>query len=217
MDNNKEYFRKANDVEKWFWQGQWQADKENGRMARYVDFVNEKQYRSILSRYFGSLEDVANKNFLSVGVGMGSNFDNLLQKLDANVVGLDIASLPLKNIKKNGKVFLSQASLYDLPYGNEVFDGVVSINVFNTSIGRDFILLQRALEEKSRVLKKDGIYIQSNYGDQPITKDFDMHMECLRAAGFANIEILENKRIKEMADLTNPLAYIARKKCGYTE
>ncbi len=100
---------------------------------------------------------VSNKKVLDCGCGFGAHLIPFA-KLDYAVFGIDISSEVLKKCKenlagKNIKAVLKVADIRDLPFKDEFFDVVFSMGVVEHL--QDY---GKAVAEKARVLKKNGLY-----------------------------------------------------------
>ena len=124
------------------------------------DSINKTNHRleTILSRTNWNKKKFKNKIILECGCGAGPDTEILL-KLGAKVISVDIAGLEItkKNIPKNEKHFLLQASLLDLPFKKNIFDIVFCHRVIQHTPNPKLIL--------SKILKyvkpKGAVFIHS--------------------------------------------------------
>ena len=94
---------------------------------------------------------------LDAGCGTGA----LMKKLKnfGTIWGIDASSEAIKFAKLNGLKQVKKASIEDIPYKNNQFDAVISIDVlYHRAVKSDL----KALLEFKRVLKPDGILITKN-------------------------------------------------------
>ncbi len=196
-------------INKDFWVAEWKKRIQEGEIEPFTDFVEPKQYKAILEEHFKTL-DLKGKTFLEVGVGTGNKLTEILNKLGGKVVGIDITQDPLAAAKEKGAIPLI-GSAYHLPSHDNSFDGVISINLVNTSAGSDVGSLEKLLEENYRVLKEGGIFIQSNYGYAIREIPVETQLLTAKLAGFKNVQKIENEMLKILEDATYALAYNATK------
>lgn len=77
-------------------------------------------------------EDLTNKNVLEVGSGAGRFTQVILDYTNANLYSVDYSNAVEANYKNNGhhdRLFLYQASIYELPFAANQFDKVICIGV----------------------------------------------------------------------------------------
>lgn len=133
--------------------------------TKMMNFMNYEQYRAV--EKFVCKDNGA--RILDVGFGNGKVLKNLSKKLDAKLYGIDISADMLDSAcERNSdavalnKMMLMQASVTDLPYNDDFFDTVYTINTIY--FWND---LPKAFSEILRVLKNGGNFICTFY-----TKDF---------------------------------------------
>ena len=140
--------------------------------------INNKSNKTILNRY--NLEDnhwfyrgiraILKNNFEKLLKNNDSNLTKPLQILDigcgsganlfwlqeyGNVYGIDISEFAIDCAKKRGLKHLTVGSAEELPYEDNYFDFVFSVQVFYSIPGSDL----KAWEEAYRVLKPGGYFI----------------------------------------------------------
>lgn len=98
-------------------------------------------------------EDLAGTNILEVGSGAGRFSQVILQKTKANLHSVDYSSAVEANMRINGTIApdrfrLAQASVYELPFPDDVFDKVVCLGVLQHT--PDFAASVRALVQKAK-------------------------------------------------------------------
>lgn len=196
-------------INKEFWAAEWKKRIKEGDIEPFTDFVSPEEYKAVLKEHFKTL-DLKDKTFLEVGVGTGSKLAETLNELGANVVGVDIAQAPLETARKK-KIAPVVGSAFHLPSRDNSFDGVISINLVNTSAGTDVTSLQKLLMENCRVLKEGGIFIQSHYGYAMREIPAETQLLMAKLAGFKNVQKIENEILKILEDSIYALAYHATK------
>lgn len=94
---------------------------------------------------------------LDAGCGTGA----LMKKLNkfGEVYGIDVSDEALKFAKRNGLKRVKKASVMDIPFKENTFDAVVSIDVLYHKQVKDDL---KALREFRRVLKPSGLLIIKN-------------------------------------------------------
>lgn len=127
-------------------------------------FENEKNHFYYIGTHFAVLEFLKKylhkKNgnrILDAGCGTGL----LMKKLKGfgEVYGFDISQEALGYAKKNGLKNLKKASVTNIPYKDNFFHALVSIDVlYHKQVGNDL----KALKEFKRVLKPGGVLIVKN-------------------------------------------------------
>lgn len=81
-------------------------------------------------------EELENKNILEVGSGAGRFTRVMLEYTNANIYSVDYSNAVEANYKNNGphkRLFLFQASLYELPFTPSQFDKVLCLGVLQHS------------------------------------------------------------------------------------
>ncbi len=101
---------------------------------------------------------------LDIGCGEGRNIQSILQKTQ-NVYGIDNNQKAVEEAKKRfekiSTIKVFSASADKLPFGNEVFDTVIMMNVFYNLDNKKDI----SLSEVARILKNKGTFILSSYAE----------------------------------------------------
>ena len=93
-----------------------------------------------------------NDSILDVGCGKGFMiYDFLLLKPNLKIEGIDISRYAIENSKSEIKHLLTEAKAEDLPYEDNSFDYIISINTIHNLDRKKCI---RALKEIKRVSKK---------------------------------------------------------------
>ena len=171
--------------------------------TKMMNFMNYELYRAV--EKFVCKNDGA--KILDIGFGNGKMLKNLSRKLDAKLYGIDISEDMLdKALEKNkdsvnlNQMMLVQANVADLPYNDDFFDTVYTINT--VYFWND---MPKAFEEILRVLKNGGNFVCGFYGkeyldrlaycDEGFEKFTPQHIRSMaRENGFHNVKV---KIIKE--------------------
>ena len=131
----------------------WDGDRRiNYGGYRYIEGRWEKVARVMLEHY--NLPESA--RILDIGCGKGFllyDFKKCLPSLD--IYGIDISSYAIENSKEEVKQSLKLGNAIDLPWPDNYFDLVISINTFHNLYSYE---LDKALREMERV-GKDNKYI----------------------------------------------------------
>lgn len=121
-----------------------------------MNIINNMMYRSVIS----SVRADKNSHILDIGCGNGFLIRKLYKKTEAHLYGIDISEDMIheaekrnKNAVSKGNVKLSVGNCCNLPFENETFDTVTTIN---TIYFWDDTL--KGLSEIHRVLKNNGVF-----------------------------------------------------------
>ena len=143
-----------------FGEAYWDGDRDIG----YGGYHYDGRWRAVAAamiEHYGLADDAA---ILDVGCGKGFllyEFTRLLPR--ARIAGVDISDYALAHAKEEVKPFLQRASADALPFADDGFDLVVSINTLhNLYLPR----LWRALEEMERVGRGRGYLTVEAYRDE---------------------------------------------------
>ena len=152
---NESEFPKARAAElakKWAFD-YWDGDRRvNYGGYQYLPGRWEKVAKELVRHY----ELPENPRILDVGCGKGFLlFDFLKVRPDAEVYGIDISEYAIENAKKEIQGRLKVGNAVDLPWPDNYFDLVISINTFHNLFN---FQLDRALKEFERV-GKDNKYL----------------------------------------------------------
>ena len=154
----------------------------------YVDLITPEDYEYYLKNYIGDLEKLKGKLFIDIGAGFGSNVHDFLQKLGVRFINVDISLETLEYLENQGKGTGVLADALNLPFKDSSIDGCICLNFMNVAL-ENIEDLEIFLGEVKRVLKPEGIFIQSNFGYSKIDKR--KILEYLKIFGFRDIKILE--------------------------
>src|SRR5215510_6925764 len=137
----------------------------NGPGERYVsDELLDARYFKALDRFdirfapaMWVYDNVrAGADVLHLGCGPGTLA--LLKRKGVTLTGVDGSSEAARTARRNGYDAAYQADLAALPFGNDAFDYVISLDVFSLQSEQE----ERAvLTELKRVLRKDGATLHS--------------------------------------------------------
>ena len=131
----------------------WDGDRKFG----YGGFRYDGRYRPVadaIARHYGLK---SGDSVLDVGCGKAFLLYELTQAVPGlNVRGLDISRYGVANAKPEVRPFLQVGNAIELPFADNTFDLVISINTFHNLYCYE---LDRALREIQRVSKKKQGYI----------------------------------------------------------
>jgi ubiquinone/menaquinone biosynthesis C-methylase UbiE len=113
-------------------------------------------YPKIIKELENYLSSLPGKQILDVGCGSGKLMQ-VLNERGAQCSGIDITPAFLDIARSRG-LWVIQGSMHNLPFPDEMFDAVVSNYVLNYLPAKG---QRMALQEKFRVLRRDGIMIFS--------------------------------------------------------
>ncbi len=138
----------------------WDGDRKYGYGGYYYDGRWEKVAEDMKKHY----RLKSGKKVLDVGCGKGF-FLHDLKSLNPGleVRGLDVSQYALDNAKEEIKDSLDLGSAYDLPYPDNYFDLVTSINTLHYLYINE---LKRALEEIERVSKCNSYIVVESYRNE---------------------------------------------------
>ncbi len=128
-------------------------NRENIKMCEMQD--RYWWYLSLRKRVLRNVKKyVKGKDILDAGCGCGHTIEDL--KNYYNVYGVDIDK-ELIGILKNRELNVKEGSVNDIPFADEQFDGIVSLDVLCVNgVDED-----KAMNEFNRVLKKGGIVVMN--------------------------------------------------------
>ena len=147
--NDKEFPKeKAAELAKKFDYDYWDGDRKiNYGGYKYLPGRWEKIVKEMIKHY----DLPRNPKILDVGCGKGYLLYDFLKVLpEADIYGLDISSYALKNAKKEIKDKLILGNAQKLPWEDNYFDLVISINTLHCLYNFE---LEQALKEIERVGK----------------------------------------------------------------
>lgn len=144
-------------VSKQFGKEYWDGDRRYGYGGYYYD-----------GRWFSVAENIANyyglnadAKILDIGCGKGFLLYELTQVLaQASVTGLDISQYAIDNAKEEVRPLLQVGNAVELPFEDNSFDLVISINTLHNLYNFD---LKKALQEMERVGKQHKYMVVDSY------------------------------------------------------
>ena len=146
---------------------------------------------------------------LDVGYGNGYLLQQLDKKFACNLYGIEVSpdagKLAAKRNKKGvdaGKIRLLQADCCDMPFNEQTFDFITTVNTIY--FWQD---TEKGLSEIARVLKPDGKFYNAVYSRAWLQKlaytkegfkffNQQDYIDLGRKAGFAKVEIVDIKKNK---------------------
>jgi len=153
--SNKKYFQKiARKFGKEFFDG----TRETGYGGFYY---NKKFWTGVVVDFIKKYKLNNTSKILDVGCGKGFMLYDFKKRLPrAELRGLDISAYAIKNSKKEIKKFLDKGCCSNLPYKNNYFDLVISINTIHNLNQKK---CEKALREINRVTKKNSFITVDAY------------------------------------------------------
>lgn len=139
----------------------WDGDRRiNYGGYRYMEGRWEKVARAMAEHY----ELPSNPKILDIGCGKGFLLFDFLKVIpDAEIYGIDISSYALENSKEEIRDRLTLGNANSLPWEDNTFDLVISINTFHNLHAYD---LHAAIKEMERVGKKNKYICVESYRNQ---------------------------------------------------
>tara|TARA_A100001388_G_C28767198_1_gene501491 strand:+ start:1389 stop:2060 length:672 start_codon:yes stop_codon:yes gene_type:complete len=126
----------------------------------YIEGRWEKVAKKLIEHY--QLKNDA--KILDIGCGKGYLLFDLMKLLpDLNVYGLDVSGYAVENSKEEIKEKITVGNATNLPFNDDFFDLVISINTLHCLEAHD---LYKALKEMERVGKKDKYLCVESYRNE---------------------------------------------------
>ena len=144
-------------VSKRFGKDYWDGDRKYG----YGGYCYDGRWRPVAERMAVHYGLKPGDRVLDVGCGKGFllyEFTQVVPQVD--VAGIDISQYAIDNAKEEVKPFLRVGNAIDLPYEDNSFDFVVSINTLHNLYNYE---LQKALEELERVGKEHKYIVLDSF------------------------------------------------------
>ena len=127
----------------------WDGDRKTG----YGGYKYDGRWRSVADAMVKHYGIKPGDRILDVGCGKGFILYDFLQAVPGvSVQGIDISSYAIENAKEEVRPFLKVCNATDLPFENDSFDLVISINSIHNLFNYE---LNKALREIERVGKKN--------------------------------------------------------------
>ncbi len=144
-------------VAKQFGKDYWDGDRRYG----YGGYNYDGRWRSVAENMVSHYGLNANARILDVGCGKGFLVYEFAQVIpQARVAGVDVSKYAIENGKEEVRPFLQVGNAIDLPFEDNSFDLVVSINTLHNLYIFD---LKKALQEIERVGKQHKYLVVDSY------------------------------------------------------
>ncbi|MDO8618599.1 MAG: methyltransferase domain-containing protein [Candidatus Daviesbacteria bacterium] len=175
-----------------------------GKPVRYNDPLKSEEYKAAFGTNFGSSDLLKGQRFLDVGRGFGSNLHDALSELGVDIVNLDVSDLTTALFKATLNEEGVCGSAFNLPFLDNSFDGILSVNFLNSEAVSHYLDLEDSLQQIHRVLKPKGLFVQSNFGGWK-REDY---LKAIAKTGFTNVKVIDDP--KDTSDYGS-LIFIAEK------
>ena len=143
----------------------WGFDYWDGsRDINYGGYHYDGRWEPIARKMIEHYELNSNSKILDIGCGKGFllyEFKKLIP--DCEIFGIDISTYAIDNAKDEIKKSLQVGNSKDLPYDNNTFDLVISLNTLHNLYCYD---LKQSLKEIERVSKKDKYICVESYRNE---------------------------------------------------
>ena len=134
---------------------------DGDRKCGYGGYKYDGRWKAVVERmksYYHFPEDAA---ILDIGCGKGFLLYEFTQVLaQASVAGLDISQYAIDNAKEEVRPLLQVGNAVELPFEDNSFDLVISINTLHNLYNFD---LKKALQEMQRVGKQNKYLVVDSY------------------------------------------------------
>lgn len=174
-------------------------------LATYMNHLHKKQYQTILN----NINIKKTSTILEIGFANGYLIKKILSKTPEKVYGIDISEDMVNNTKKklkkdveNKKIELKVADVKDLPFENDLFDRIYTVNTmyFWDNPGKSFLEIKRTLKEggiflnclHSKEALSNSKVTEYNFNKYSINEIEEMNNE----AGLTIIDIIEIENTK---------------------
>jgi protein-L-isoaspartate(D-aspartate) O-methyltransferase len=138
----------------------WDGDRKIG----YGGFKYDGRWRSVAEKFAEHYKLNSNSKVLDVGCGKAFLLYDLTQVVPGiQIKGLDISKYAIENSKEEVRNDLVVGSASKLPFQDNSFDLVISINTLHNLKSFD---LESALNELERVSKKDKYLVVESYRNE---------------------------------------------------
>lgn len=144
-------------IAKQFGEDYWDGDRKYG----YGGYSYDGRWRSVAERMVAHYGLKPGHRILDLGCGKGFLLYEFTQVVPGvEVAGLDISQYAVDRAKEEVKPFLQVGNTTDIPYKDQEFDFVVSINTLHNLYNYD---LQTALQEIERVGNEHKYIVVDSY------------------------------------------------------
>lgn len=138
----------------------WDGNRDTG----YGGYHYDGRWLDVAKRMAVHYELKAGDRILDIGCGKGFLLYEFTQAVPGiEVAGLDISRYALEHAKDEVKAFLSEGSAVSLPFPNQNFDLVISINTLHNL---QLPELELALKEIERVGRKNKYLLMDGYRNE---------------------------------------------------
>ena len=138
----------------------WDGSRDTG----YGGYKYDGRWKNVASKMMSSYNLKPDKKILDVGSGKGFLLkDFKLCCPEINVYGIDISSYAVQNTEIEVREQCIVGNATDLPYSDNYFDLVVSINTLHNLYNYE---LEKALKEINRVSKKNSFVCVESYRNE---------------------------------------------------
>jgi len=144
-------------VSKQFGRDYWDGDRRYG----YGGYNYDGRWRSVAENIANHYNLETGSKILDIGCGKGFLLYEFAQVITgAQVVGIDVSKYAIDNGKEEIQQFLQIGNATVLPFEDNTFDLVVSINTLHNLYNFD---LKKALQEMERVGKQNKYLVVDSY------------------------------------------------------
>ena len=138
----------------------WDGDRQYG----YGGYVYDGRWRAVAETLVQRYQLQPGACILDVGCGKGFLLYEFMQLVpDSRPAGIDISPYAISHAKEEVKPFLRAGNAVELPYPNQSFDFVISINTLHNLYNYD---LHRAIQEIERVGRGAKLIIVEAYRNE---------------------------------------------------
>ena len=135
----------------------WDGDRKYG----YGGYSYDGRWKPVAQALIDHYQLKPGQRVLDIGCGKGFLlYEMKLLLPELEISGLEISKYALEHAKEEIKPFLSPGSACKLPYPDDCFDLVVSLNTLHYLY---IFELEQALQEIERVKKKDSYIVVESY------------------------------------------------------
>jgi ubiquinone/menaquinone biosynthesis C-methylase UbiE len=144
-------------ISKQFGKDYWDGDRRYG----YGGYTYDGRWRPVAENIANHYNLETGSKILDIGCGKGFLLYEFTQVITgAQVIGIDVSKYAVDNGKEEIQQFLQTGNATDLPFEDNTFDLVVSINTLHNLYNFD---LKRALQEMERVGKQNKYLVVDSY------------------------------------------------------